>query len=81
MRDIGLEDAVYKVGIHGERIEHMTWCYSMFGQEYARAHTWGSAPRTLVRGNVVLPGFESLILCSRTYSILPRANSLIYHKR
>jgi 2-polyprenyl-6-methoxyphenol hydroxylase-like FAD-dependent oxidoreductase len=46
MRDIGLEDAGYKIGIHGERIEHMRWCHSLLGQEYARAYAWGSAPTT-----------------------------------
>jgi hypothetical protein len=81
MRDIGLEDAAYQVGIHGERIQHMRWCHSLLGQEYARAYAWGSAPMTLVRGDVVLSGFESLILRSQTYSILLRASSLIYRKR
>jgi hypothetical protein len=46
MRDIGLEDAAYKVGVVGERMEYMRWCYSLLGEEYARAYAWGSAPTT-----------------------------------
>jgi len=46
MRDIGLEDAAYKVGTHGAPIENMRWCQSLLGEEYGRAHSWGSAPKT-----------------------------------
>jgi hypothetical protein len=37
MRDIGLEDAAYKIGVHGDRMEYMRWCHSLLGEEYARA--------------------------------------------
>ena len=46
MRDIGLEDAAYKIGVHGDRMEYMRWCHSLLGEEYARAYAWGSAPTT-----------------------------------
>jgi hypothetical protein len=46
MRDIELEDAAYKVGTHGAPIENMRWCQSLLGEEYGRAHSWGSAPKT-----------------------------------
>jgi hypothetical protein len=64
MRDIGLEDAAYKLGTHGERIQNMRWSYSLLGQEYARAHSWGSAPKTTVvreDKDVVRSDSESLI--------------------
>ncbi len=36
-------------------MQHMRWCDSLLGQEYARAHSWGSAPTTtLVREDVVV---------------------------
>jgi hypothetical protein len=46
MRDIGLEEAAYKVGTYGEPIQNMRWCYSLLGEEYGRAYSWGGAPKT-----------------------------------
>jgi 2-polyprenyl-6-methoxyphenol hydroxylase-like FAD-dependent oxidoreductase len=46
MRDIGLEDAAYKVGTYGEPIQNMRWCHSLLGEEYGRNYSWGGAPKT-----------------------------------
>jgi 2-polyprenyl-6-methoxyphenol hydroxylase-like FAD-dependent oxidoreductase len=46
MRDIGLEDTAYKLGVHGERTSHWRWCNSVLGEEYARAFAFGAAPKT-----------------------------------
>lgn len=47
LRDVGLEEACLKAGTHGKSMEHMRWCHSMAGEEFARIYSWGHDPTRL----------------------------------
>ncbi|KUI53234.1 2,4-dichlorophenol 6-monooxygenase [Cytospora mali] len=44
LRDVGLEEDCVKLGTDGDSMEHMRWCHSMAGEEFARIYSWGSDP-------------------------------------
>ncbi|EUC43270.1 hypothetical protein COCMIDRAFT_38749 [Bipolaris oryzae ATCC 44560] len=45
LRDIGLDDECYKVGISNDYMAHTRWSASMAGEEYARIYSWGNSPK------------------------------------
>jgi hypothetical protein len=49
LRDIGLEEECLQVGHGLESLQHIRWCDTMAGLEYARVHAWGASPNRKVR--------------------------------
>lgn len=47
LRDIGLEEACVGAGTRGDSMEHMRWCRTMAGDEFARIYSWGNDPARL----------------------------------
>ncbi|KAJ5379390.1 hypothetical protein N7509_012509 [Penicillium cosmopolitanum] len=45
LRDIGLDEQLRELSSKGHCMIHTRWCHSMAGEEYARIHSWGHAPR------------------------------------
>ena len=45
MRDIGIEDECYKLGLQGAHTRHYRWCETMAEEEYGRIYAWGNDPK------------------------------------
>lgn len=41
------------VASNGENMQHSRWCYSMAGEEFARAYSWGHDPNRKVTRSVL----------------------------
>lgn len=55
LRDLGLEQDAVTHAVRGKAMSSMRWCRSMAGEEYAKIHAWGSAPKTAYHLKIASP--------------------------